>query len=222
MPAPLAILVATQNPHKVDEIRAIFDQERVEGITLRTIADAGFANLPEPDETGTTFEQNAVIKALAYARATKHLCLADDSGLEVDALNARPGVISSHYATDGRETGLTRAQRDAANNARVLRELDAVPMPKRAARFRCVMVLAAPAAADQVLTIADGTMEGAIGTPPRVPAGANGFGYDPLFLVAPDFTRTGAELDAHEKNAISHRAKAAKAMAAFLRTFSRQ
>lgn len=231
MPAPITILVATQNPHKVEEIRAIFDRERVEGVTLRTIADAGFVNLPEPDEVGTTFQENAIIKAIAYARATRHLCLADDSGLEIDALDGRPGVISSHYATDGKETGLTRAQRDAANNDRVLRELQGVDPARRTARFRCVMALAGPMHDASVATInpikgemdegllhiASGTMEGAIGVPPRVPKGGHGFGYDPLFLVAPDFAKTGAELDPAEKNAISHRANAAKAMAAFLR-----
>lgn len=237
MPAPLVILVATQNPHKVQEIQAIFDRERVEGVTLRTIADAGFTNLPEPEELGTTFQENAVIKAVAYARATQHLCLADDSGLEVDTLGGRPGVISSHYATDGAETGATRAQRDAANNARVLRELEGIDLARRTARFRCVMALARPlmrsggtgfqpvqkAQLHQedsgILHIASGAMEGAIGIPPRVPKGDNGFGYDPLFLVAPDLTRTGAELESDQKNAISHRAAAAKVMAAFLRDF---
>lgn len=235
MPAPLAILVATQNPHKVEEIQAIFDRERVEGVTLRTIADAGFTSLPEPDEVGTAFDENAIIKAIAYARATQHLCLADDSGLEVDAIGGRPGVISSHYATDGKETGQSRAQRDAANNARVLRELEGTDLARRTARFRCVMALARPlqrsggtgfqpvqkAQVHQddigVLHIASGAMEGAIGIPPRVPSGDHGFGYDPLFLVAPDFMRTGAELESTQKNAISHRAAAAKAMAAYLR-----
>ncbi len=227
----ITILVATQNPHKVEEIRAIFDQERVEGVTLRTIADAGFINLPEPDEVGSTFQENAVIKAIAYARATHNLCLADDSGLEIDALDGRPGVISSHYATDGKETGQSRAQRDAANNARVLRELEGTSVAQRTARFRCVMALARPLhdasgtfikpvageKGNGLLHIASGAMEGAIGIPPRVPSGNNGFGYDPLFLVAPDFTRTGAELESSQKNAISHRAAAAKAMATYLR-----
>ncbi len=227
----ITILVATQNPHKVEEIRAIFDQERVEGVTLRTIADAGFTNLPEPDEVGTTFQENAVIKTVAYANATHHLCLADDSGLEINTLNGRPGVISSHYATDGKETGQSRAQRDAANNSRVLRELVGTPIAQRTARFRCVMALARPQQdasgalikpvagemGNGILHIASGAMEGAIGIPPRVPSGDNGFGYDPLFLVAPDLTKTGAELESSQKNAISHRAAAAKAMAAFLR-----
>lgn len=231
MTATLTILVATQNPHKVEEIRAIFDRERVEGVTLRTIADAGFTDLPEPDEVGKTFEANATIKAVSYARATHHLCLADDSGLEIDALQGRPGVISSHYATDGMETGLSRAERDQANNARVLRELEGVDLSRRTARFRCVMALARPMHdatgamvqpvkgehADGVLHLSSGAMPGAIGIPPRVPSGDNGFGYDPLFLVAPDFTHTGAELAPDQKNAMSHRAAAAKDMAAFLR-----
>ena len=90
----------------------------------------GLKDLPgpfhEPSETGSTFEQNAAIKALSYAHQTGRPCLADDSGLEVDALNGAPGVISSHYSTDGVETGLTREQRDAANNRRLLRELDEI------------------------------------------------------------------------------------------------
>jgi XTP/dITP diphosphohydrolase len=219
----LTLVVATQNPHKVDEIAAIFAAHNLRGVTLQTLRDRGLTSLPEPDETGATFEANATIKALAYARATGALCLADDSGLEVDALSGKPGVISSHYATDGRETGASRAQRDEANNARLLNELASVPVALRAARFRCVMVLADGRAAGgtanepRVLHVAAGAFEGAIGIPPRVPAGVNGFGYDPLFLVAPEFTTTAAELATDRKNAISHRARAAAGLAAFLR-----
>jgi non-canonical purine NTP pyrophosphatase (RdgB/HAM1 family) len=110
---------------------------------------------------------------------------------------------------------MNRAERDAANNARVLRELERVPEAKRAARFVCVMVVARPASASspaQVLATSHGIFGGRIGIPPRVPAGGNGFGYDPLFLVAPDFARTGAELTSDEKNSFSHRANAEKAM----------
>ncbi|MFI4882172.1 MAG: non-canonical purine NTP pyrophosphatase, partial [Phycisphaerales bacterium JB064] len=155
-----------------------------------------------------TFEANATIKAVSYARQTGTMCLADDSGLVVDALGGAPGVISSHYSTNGAEDGRSRAERDAANNARLLRELDGVPAERRTARFVCVMVLAD--ANGDVLATGQGAFEGRIGEQPR---GSNGFGYDPLFLVAPDFDRTSAELSPDEKNLISHRARAAKDLA---------
>lgn len=210
------IVLATANPHKVGELRAIFAAAGISVIGLNDLPPDELppGGLREPEETGTTFQANATIKALSYAAQTGRACLADDSGIEIDALalpdgTPRPGVISSHYSTDGRETGLTRAQRDAANNARVLRELEGLPPDRRAARFVCVMVLANP---ERVIATSRGTFEGRIGTPPRVPAGANGFGYDPLFLVAPDFARTGAELSSDQKNQLSHRARAAAAM----------
>lgn len=201
------IVLATANPHKVDELRAIFGGAGVAVVGLRDLPDHD--RFREPEEHGRTFEQNATIKALSYAMQTGRVCLADDSGLEVDALGGRPGVVSSHYSTDGHETGLTRAQRDAANNARVLRELEGVPLDRRAARFVCVMVLASPG---RVMATARGTFEGRIGIPPAVPRGDHGFGYDPLFLVAE--SRTSAELPSDEKNRLSHRGAAARAMAA--------
>lgn len=223
------LVLATSNPHKVDEIRAIFQRSGLldpagpAGLRLLSLADLRTpAPLEEPAETGRTFEDNATIKALSYARQTGHLCLADDSGLEIDALAGRPGVISSHYSTDGHETGLSRAQRDEANNARVLRELETTPPERRTARFVCVMVLAGSLAGSEVrvLAITSGAFEGRIGLPAPapnpIPRGHNGFGYDPLFLVAPDFTRTSAELDPAEKNHASHRGAAARAMAEWL------
>lgn len=210
------IVLATANPHKVEEICAIFGAAGISVIGLNDLpADSvPRGGLREPEETGATFQANATIKALSYAAQTGRTCLADDSGIEIDALaladgTPRPGVISSHYSTDGRETGLSRAERDAANNARVLRELEGLPPARRAARFVCVMALASPA---RILATSRGTFEGRIGIPPRVPAGEHGFGYDPLFLVAPDFSRTGAELPSDEKNRLSHRARAAAAM----------
>jgi XTP/dITP diphosphohydrolase len=206
------IVLATGNAHKVEELRAIL------GPAVPRVRLLGLRDLPgsfaEPAETGATFEANAAIKARAYAAATGMECLADDSGIEIDALGARPGVISSHYCTDGRETGMTRDQRDTANNQRVLRELEGMAPERRGARFVCVIALARPG--DQAVHHFRGTFEGRIGLPPRVPAGTHGFGYDPLFLVAPDFTRTGAELDPAEKNRLSHRAQAASRLAAWL------
>jgi XTP/dITP diphosphohydrolase len=197
----------------------------------------------EPVETGSTFEANATIKATSYALQTGMMCLADDSGLEIDALGGKPGVISSHYCTSGRETGMSRPERDAANNQRVLTELASVPFEKRTARFVCVMCLAAPAGADSTSNSRDaafqapsslkslplapawlqqpvlvrGTFEGRIGIPPAIPRGANGFGYDPLFLVGPDFAVSSAELSPEHKNKLSHRGAAAVQMAEHLK-----
>jgi non-canonical purine NTP pyrophosphatase (RdgB/HAM1 family) len=141
------IVLATSNPHKLDELRAIFAgvSPRLASVlvTLDALPDAPFA---EPAETGDSFLANATIKASAYARATGLPCIADDSGLCVDALAGKPGVISSHYSTDGVETGLTRAQRDLANNQRLLADLADTPFEHRTARFTCTMVLAWPGA----------------------------------------------------------------------------
>ncbi len=215
---PDELVIATANPHKVEELREILAPT---GLRLRLLSDLeqeGKGSFPEPAETGATFEENAAIKAVAYARRTGLPCLADDSGLVIDALGGRPGVISSHYSTDGRDEGIARDRRDEMNNARVLRELDGVPPLERTARFVCVMVVAAPVEAGEnrtevrIVASARGTFEGRIGIPPEVPRGSQGFGYDPIFLVAPDFTRTGAELAPHEKNVLSHRARAARAL----------
>ncbi len=204
------IVLASGNPHKLEELSAIFGS-LAPGVRLAGLREASAGrSLPEPAEVGLTFEENARIKALEYAAATGRMCLADDSGLEIDALGGRPGVISSHYATDGRETGASRAERDAAINARVMRELAGVPAARRTARFVCVMVLAEPG---RVLATARGTFEGRIGEEGQVPRGEGGFGYDPLFLVGPGFDRTSAELSPTEKNERSHRGRAAAAMA---------
>jgi XTP/dITP diphosphohydrolase len=208
----LEIVIATSNPHKIEEMNAIFAEIAPGLARFRSLSDAcPGLKLVEPAETGTTFEANATIKALSYAEQTGLLCLADDSGLEIDALGGKPGVISSHYSTDGRETGLSRAERDQANNARVLRELETVPDERRGARFVCVMVLAGSHGGKNpsILTSARGTFEGRMA---RKASGGGGFGYDPLFLVGPDFTRSSAELSAAEKNTLSHRGAAARSL----------
>lgn len=206
------IVIATGNPHKVEELRAILGAA---GVAVVGLNDLG-ATFEEPREHGATFEQNAAIKAESYALQTGRWCLADDSGLEVDALSGAPGVISSHYCTEGRETGMSRAERDAANNARLLRELEGVPMERRTARFVCVMALAAPGRG--VIASARGTFEGRIGLPGDVPRGGGGFGYDPLFLLPRPDERSSAELSAADKNARSHRGAAARAMAEKIRS----
>ena len=156
----------------------------------------------EPAEDGETFADNARIKAVHYARVTKQLCLADDSGLEVDLLRGAPGVRSARYAGTGR----TRAEKDQANNARLLREIAGIPKEQRTARFVCAMCLADRAG--NVLAETRGAVEGLIADAPR---GDNGFGYDPLFWL-PELGCTSAELRPDQKNALSHRGEAARAM----------
>jgi len=214
------IVIATGNPHKIEEISAILGA--LPGIELIGLPEAarrlGVQGFPEPEEGMTSFEENASLKARSYAEATRLPCLADDSGLVIDALGGAPGVISSHYFNDGATAGdaenLDRAERDRLNNERVLRELEDVADEERTARFLCIMALAEPGAAD--VTLVTGAFEGRIGTPNRVPAGTNGFGYDPLFLVGPGFERTSAELTEEEKNLLSHRAAACVQMRGLL------
>lgn len=228
----MRIVIATGNPHKVDEMRRIFADPAL-GLAPLALEFAGLADLPgapfpEPTESGSTFEQNATIKALAYASATDSICLADDSGLEIDALDGRPGVISSHYCTNGEERGMSRPERDQRNIERVLAEMTGVPAHARTARFVCVMALAARG---ETLIRVRGTFEGRIGFPAEadqshdadsafgapVPRGSHGFGYDPIFLLPAPDTRTSAELTPADKDARSHRGAAAKLMAARMR-----
>lgn len=193
------LLLGTRNLHKIREIASILAGL---SLTLRDLRE--FPNAPEVEETGFTFRANAELKARAWATVTGLPTLADDSGLEVDALGGRPGVLSARYA--GAQGN------DAANNARLLAELSGVPAERRGARYRCVIVIVGSAG---LVAAAEGTCEGRIGEAPR---GSNGFGYDPLFLVAPDFARTMAELDPDEKNRISHRGRALEAVRGALAT----
>lgn len=212
------IVLATGNPHKAAELSAVFSAllPPDRAVRLQTLSDLDGAWV-EPAESGATFFQNAMIKAISYARQTGRLCLADDSGLEIDALGGRPGVISSHYCTDGRETGMSRAERDLANNERVLSELEGISASARAARFVCVMVLARPTQGGaELMARSMGTFEGRIGLRGDVPRGNQGFGYDPLFVLPEPDSRTSAELTPYEKNERSHRGAAARAMARLL------
>ena len=152
------------------------------------------AALPEPPETGETFRENALEKARFVYAATGEACLADDSGLEVDALGGRPGVYSKRYSPEGT---------DAANNVRLLAELGG--RTDRNARYRAVIALVGPDGE----TVSEGACEGKIGFSPR---GTGGFGYDPLFLPAEAPSRAMAELTAGEKDAISHRGRALRAL----------
>jgi len=191
------VLLATTNRGKLAELKALLDDLPIELVTLE---DA----LPDRHhvvEDGATFEENALIKARAAASAAMLVTLAEDTGLEVDALGGRPGVRSARFAKEGAT--------DAENNAALLNALEEVEDGQRVARFRCVLALIDPwAEPDERERTTEGRCEGAIA---RVPRGAGGFGYDPLFIVD-GLERTMAELSEDEKNRISHRARAVLAM----------
>lgn len=189
-------LLATRSPGKIREIREMVAPL---GWVWRGLDD--FPHAPDVPETGATFAENATLKALAYADATGLVALADDSGLEVERLGGAPGVHSAYYA------GLPRD--DHANNRKLLEALRGVPPEERTARFCCVMVLAAPG---RVLHRTHGVVAGRIIDAPR---GANGFGYDPLFLL-PERGLTTAELSPAEKHTISHRGQALREMLAWM------
>ncbi len=200
----MQLVFASTNPHKVREVAEIMRDLGFDVIGLDAIGHTG----PEPVEDAETFAANARIKAVHYAKVSGRWCLADDSGLAVDALGGRPGVRSARYAG----TGETRPERDEANNALLLRELEGVAPPKRTARFVCAMCVADPSGT--VAAETTGTFEGVITTTPR---GDNGFGYDPLFEL-PQLGCTSAELPPEKKNALSHRGDAARRMAERLKT----
>jgi XTP/dITP diphosphohydrolase len=182
------LVIASGNRHKILEIRAI-----CEGLPIRFLSLAEFPELPPVVEDGETFEANARKKAEAAARGTGRRALADDSGLEVDALGGAPGVLSARWAG--------RPGDDAANNAKLVEALRGAAPERRTARFRCVIAVADPAG---VLFTAEGRCDGIVVLEPR---GRRGFGYDPHLLI-PGFGRTVAELEPEVKNRISHRAKA--------------
>ncbi|OLE09980.1 MAG: non-canonical purine NTP pyrophosphatase, RdgB/HAM1 family [Acidobacteria bacterium 13_1_20CM_4_56_7] len=190
------VLIATSNPGK---LRDFAGAAQVHGIEIAGIPN--FASLPTPVEDGKTFEENARKKAEEYSlAAAEEIVVADDSGLEVDALHGAPGVHSARYAAD--EPHLADANTDdEANNARVLRELAQVSPEKRTGRFVCVL---AAARNGKTLAIFRGTAEGIILDAPR---GSNGFGYDPLFYF-PQIHKTFAELSPEEKSQYSHRGAA--------------
>lgn len=196
----MKLVVASSNRGKLEELRALLP----DGLTLLSLADAG---LESPEETGVTFEENALIKARSAATFGE-AAIADDSGLVVDALGGRPGVWSSRFAGDDAS--------DDANNRKLLSELINVPEEQRTARFMSVVVLVMP---DGTSFSASGSVEGTIGLTER---GSGGFGYDPLLIVndanAVEFNgKTMAELSLVEKNRISHRARAYRCLMIVLR-----
>lgn len=197
-PSETLIVLATGNPHKVVEISEILDGA-LERPGVRFVAASVFSGIEEPEETGETFEENAVLKARYWARATGHLALADDSGLVVDALDGRPGVRSARYDSTSRR-----------RNDRVLRELKGVAPERRTARFVCVAALADP---EGNAVSEEGRIEGWIIDAPR---GEGGFGYDPIFEPETGGKREGrtlAEYSSEEKHAVSHRGRAFAALA---------
>lgn len=209
----MQLFMASTNPHKVREIRQILEAHRGAAAWAPELLPLNQEAAGEaPEEDGETFEANALIKARHYARILDRPCLADDSGIEVDALGGAPGVRSARYAG----AGGSRGDVDAANNRKLLEALRGVPPERRGARFVCAMALVA---GGEILATARGTLEGRILLPeeaadpgrPEAGRGRHGFGYDPLFLL-PERGRTTAELAPAEKDALSHRGRAARGL----------
>lgn len=182
------IIIATKNKGKIAEFQQLFAKK---GVEIRSLLD--YDDVPDVEETGKTFAENAILKATTIANMFHEPVIADDSGLIVDALNGEPGVYSARYAGEEKN--------DQANIEKVLKKLQGVPFEQRTARFYCTLAVAKPNG--DVITV-DGVCEGYI---TKSPIGENGFGYDPIFFV-PEKQRTMAQLTKEEKNEISHRAKA--------------
>ncbi len=195
----MKLLIATKNRGKVVEIRALLGIAAQKNVQVVTLAD--LPNVQDVRETGATFRDNARLKALHYSGQHRLLCIADDSGLAVDALGGRPGVRSARYAGENAT--------DLENNALLLDDLKPFPPPWKAA-FLCTAVAALPG---RIIAEATGRIGGEIISNPR---GLNGFGYDPVFLVE-GTGKTMAELETEEKNRISHRGQAMRALIADLR-----
>lgn len=191
------IVLATRNKKKIEEIKRI-----TAGMAISIFTLEDFLGCPDVEEDGTTFEENAVKKAVTVARYTGKPALADDSGLEVHALNGAPGTLSARYAGEGAD--------DRRNLEKLLYEMGAIVDEKRRARFVCCVALALP---DGSVNTFYGYSEGRIGTEPK---GFNGFGYDPVFYPE-GYDRTFAEMSSEEKDAVSHRGKALRDVQRYLR-----
>ncbi len=189
-------IIATHNPGKVKEFKEILEPR---GYDVKSLAEIGFAE--EIEETGHTFEENAILKAEAVSKAVNKMVIADDSGLSIDNLGGRPGVYSARYAGEQKD--------DQANIEKVLSELKGIEKEQRTARFRCALAVSIPG--EETKTV-EGHVEGYIAEEPR---GEYGFGYDPIFIVK-DKDKTMAELTSDEKNKISHRADALKKLSKLL------
>ena len=189
------LVVATRNLNKVREVRSVLAP--LQDWELREQPDT----VPEIEETGATFTDNAILKAVHTSRFVDDFVLADDSGLCVDALDGRPGVFSNRYAAG-----------DSERIQRVLREMESIPDPQRGAAFVCALALARHG---EVVWSGEGRVEGSINRQPR---GTNGFGYDLIFHI-PELARTMAELTAEQKNEISHRDRALRELCKMLVTW---
>jgi XTP/dITP diphosphohydrolase len=192
----IEVIIATKNPGKAREFENIFSSR---GVAVRTLLD--YPEIEDVEETGQSFEENAILKAEAISNQLKKMVIGDDSGLIVDVLEGRPGIYSARYAGEEKS--------DQANMDKVLNELKNVPMEERSARFYCALAVAAPGL--KTITVS-GTCEGKILEERK---GTNGFGYDPIFYVA-EKERSMAELSSDEKNRLSHRANALKKLDAIL------
>lgn len=192
------IVIATKNAGKIKELRELLADFPLQ---LKTLEE--FSNLSEAEETGASFAENAVLKAQSYALQTGFWCLADDSGLEVEALNSAPGVFSARYAGENAT--------DEEKITKLLRELDKTSDRRRLARFVCAVAISDEKGAVRILT--EGACRGRIAVSSN---GANGFGYDPIF-VPKGFEQTFGELSIEAKQKISHRARAMRKIIAFLR-----
>jgi XTP/dITP diphosphohydrolase len=195
----MKIVLATRNVNKAGEIRSLLAGWMPE-VYIAALSLNDFPDIPEVEETGDTFQENAVQKAAAYTKATGLLCLADDSGLEVDALGGLPGVRSARFAAQNGGNAL-----DPDNRRKVLNLLKEIKESRRTARFKCAVALATP---NGRITTAEGVVDGYILEEER---GDGGFGYDPIFLYPP-LGKTFAEISSEEKNRVSHRSRAIKAI----------
>jgi XTP/dITP diphosphohydrolase len=193
------VVVATQNSGKIREIR-----EALKGLDLRIYGLSDFSNVPEIEEDGKSFTENALKKARFYSKHFGKLTLADDSGLEVDCLKGLPGIYSARYAGEGASS--------RENNQKLLNEMKEIPFSKRGARFKCIIALVS---SDGRQAITEGLCKGRIGFREK---GKRGFGYDPLFIL-PKYGKTMAELSLKEKNKISHRGKALRKIKRVIRAF---
>jgi XTP/dITP diphosphohydrolase len=199
---PAKLLLATRNRHKLDELRRILAVEGISGLEVLGLADVD--EFDEAPETGATFEENALAKAIDAAAATGIAAVADDSGLSVDALNGMPGVLSARWS--GRHGD------DQANLDLVLAQLADTPDERRGAAFVCSAALVVPGD-ERAETVVRGEWRGTL---TRKSRGTNGFGYDPIFVPEGE-TRTSAELEPAEKDALSHRGRALRALLPALR-----
>ncbi|HEX9532126.1 MAG TPA: RdgB/HAM1 family non-canonical purine NTP pyrophosphatase [bacterium] len=196
-PDVLEVVLATHNPAKVREML-----ELVRDLPLRVYALDAFPQIADLPEDGLTYTENAISKALTVARLTRRVTIADDSGIEIDALHGAPGPQSRRFLGDGAS--------DAQRNVRILKMVAGVAPPARTARYRAVVAVATP---DGTVRTFEGTCEGELATAPR---GAHGFGYDPIFVV-PAYGKTMAQLPPAVKNRISHRARAVTAARPYVR-----